>query len=155
MTHITTSLVIRAPQDETFDYLTDLRHAQEWSTELVDVTYDGDLGAGTTGADTRRLGRRTVVMPWTVTAYDRPRRIVLEYGPPFPATAEFSFRPAEGGTQVTCDTDLRPRGLWRLLTPLMAAEARKSDAAQFQKVKAILEGRNDTGTWNSEGARHV
>ena len=31
-------------------------------------------------------------MPWIVTAYERPERIVFEYGRPFPATAEFSFR---------------------------------------------------------------
>jgi hypothetical protein len=35
--------------------------------------------------------------------------------------------------------DLRPRGSWRLLGPLVAREGKKSDQAQFQKVKQILE----------------
>ena len=155
MTHINTSIVIRVRQDEAFSYLTDLRHAQEWSTELVDVTYDGELTDGTIGEDTRRLGRKTVVMPWTVTAYEPPRRIVFEYGPPFPATAEFSFLGTDDGTRVTCHTDLRPRGVWRLLAPLMAAEARKTDRTQFQKVKGILEGRQGGTNPNNEGAHHV
>ncbi len=150
MARIRTSIVIRRPLDETFAYLTDPRNAKDWSSELVDVTYDGDLTEGSTGADTRRMGRKEVVMPWIVTAYERPERIVFEYGRPFPATAAFSFRAHEGGTLVTCDTDLRPRGLWRMLEPVMAAEAKKVDAVQFQKVKEILEARS--ASKDSEGS---
>jgi uncharacterized protein YndB with AHSA1/START domain len=142
MARIKTSIVIRRPLDETFAYLTDPRNAKDWSSEIVDVTYNGDLTEGSTGVDTRRMGRKEVVMPWIVTAYERPERIVFEYGRPFPATAEFSFRAHEGGTLVTCDTELRPRGLWRMLAPVMAAEAKKVDAVQFQKVKEILEARS-------------
>lgn len=142
MAHIKTSVEIRTPQDEAFVYLTDPRNAKEWSTELVEVTYDGDLTEGTTGVDTRRMGRKNIVMPWSVTAHERPDRIVFEYGRPFPATAEFSFRATKNGTRVTCDTELRPRGLWRLLGPIMAMEARKSDEVQFQKAKEILEARS-------------
>jgi uncharacterized protein YndB with AHSA1/START domain len=151
MAHIKTSIVIRRPQDETFTYLTDPRNAKDWSTELVDVTYDGDLTEGTTGVDTRRMGRKHVVMPWIVTAYERPERIVFEYGRPFPATAVYSFRADHGGTLVTCDTELRPRGLWRMLAPVMAAEAKKVDAVQFQKVKEILEARGGTRTPIAKG----
>jgi uncharacterized protein YndB with AHSA1/START domain len=152
MTRIKTSIVIRRPQDETFAYLTDPRNAKEWSTELVDVIYNGDLTQGTTGADTRRMGRKHVVMPWIVTVYERPKRIVFEYGRPFPATAEYSFRAEHGGTLVTCDTELRPRGLWRMLAPVIAAEAKKADAVQFRKVKAILEARSANKDSNGEGS---
>ena len=150
MARINTSIVIRRPLDETFAYLTDPRNAKDWSSELVDVTYNGDLTEGSTGVDTRRMGRKEVVMPWIVTAYQRPERIVFEYGRPFPATAEFSFRAHEGGTLVTCDTELRPRGLWRMLAPVMAAEAKKVDAVLFQKVKEILEARS--ASKDSEGS---
>lgn len=150
MAHIKTSIVIRRPQDETFAYLTDPHNAKDWSSELVEVTYNGDLTEGTTGVDTRKMGGKHVVMPWTVTAYERPERIVFEYGPPFPATAEFSFHADQGGTVVTCDTELRPRGLWRILAPVMAAEAKKADAVQFQKVKEILEARSANTDSNGE-----
>jgi uncharacterized protein YndB with AHSA1/START domain len=141
MPHIETSIEIEHPQEETFGYLTDLRNATEWSTELVDVTYDGELRQGTKGADTRKMAGKEIVMPWEVTVYERPHRVVFDYGRPFPATAEFSFRATDGGTLVSCNTELRPRGLWRLLGPLMAWEGKKADQAQFQKVKEILEGR--------------
>ncbi|MDF2509998.1 MAG: Polyketide cyclase / dehydrase and lipid transport, partial [Microbacterium sp.] len=102
MVHIKTSIVIRRPQEETFDYLTDLRNAKEWATEFVDVAYDGELRVGATGVDTRRRGSKEFRLPWTVTEHRRPERLVLEFGPPVPATAEFTFRPEPGGTRFTC-----------------------------------------------------
>lgn len=141
MVHISTSVVIRRSREETFDYLTDIRNAKEWSVELVDVAYDGDLRQGSTGVDTRQVGRKQTSMPWVVTAYERPERIVFEYGGQFPATADFDFHAEDGGTRVTCNTDLRLRGVWRLLAPVFAAEAGKVDRAQFDRVKAILESR--------------
>jgi uncharacterized protein YndB with AHSA1/START domain len=153
MVHIRTSIVIRSSLEETFDYLTDLRNAKEWATEFVDVAYDGDLRVGATGVDTRRRGSKEFRLPWTVTEYKRPERLVLEFGPPFPAAAEFSFRPEPDGTRFSCDTDLRLRGLWRLLAPVIAAEARHVDAAQFQKAKEILESRTATIDANQEEAR--
>jgi hypothetical protein len=141
MKRIDTSLEIKRPTPDVFDYLSDLGNAEEWSTGLVAVRYDGELRAGTTGVDTRRLGRKEVEMPWKITAFERPRRMVVEYAKPFPATAEFSFSPTSSGTLVRCQTELRPRGLWRLLEPMIAREARSVDEAQFAKVKEILESR--------------
>jgi hypothetical protein len=61
------------------------------------------------------VGRKEIVMPWTVTAFDPPNRIVFESTAPFPTTADFSFRSTGAGTRLTCSIDLRPRGFWRLL----------------------------------------
>jgi hypothetical protein len=141
MARIETSVVIDKPQQDVFEYLTDLRNAKEWSTEVVDVSYDGELSEGSTGSDTRRMGRKEIVMPWRITSFDPPSHVVIEYERPFPITARFSFASSESGTVVTCATDLRPRGLWRLLTPVIAREAGKADEVQFQKVKSILESR--------------
>lgn len=143
MARIETSVVIDRPKDDVFEYLTDLRNAKEWSTEVVDVSYDGELVQGSTGADTRKMGRKEIVMPWRVTSFEPPRQMVIEYERPFPITARFSFAPSGSGTRVTCATDLHPRRLWRLLTPMIAREAGKADEVQFKKVKAILEGRRD------------
>jgi hypothetical protein len=141
MKRIDTALEIKRHTPDVFDYLTDLRNAKEWSTEVVDVRYEGELRAGATGVDTRRMGRKVIEMPWTITAFERPRRMVIEYAKPFPATAEFSFSPTSSGTLVRCLTELRPRGLWRLLTPVIAREAGSADKVQFAKVKEILESK--------------
>lgn len=150
MAHIETSVVIDRPQQVVFEYLTDLRNAKEWSTEVVEVTYEGELSKDSRGADTRKIGRKEIVMPWRITSFEPPAQVVIEYERPFPITARFSFAASGSGTLVTCATDLHPRGWWRLLTPMMAREAGKADEIQFQKVKAILESRNQ-GVGDREG----
>lgn len=144
MVHLKTSIVIRRTPEETFDYITDLRNAMEWATELVDIAYDGDLRLGSTGVEIRRRGKGEFTWPWTVTAYERPHRVVLEYGSPYPAVADFTFAGDPEGTRFTCDTELRLEGIWRMLSPVVAAEARRVDAAQFKKVKEILESQDTT-----------
>jgi uncharacterized protein YndB with AHSA1/START domain len=142
MPRVETSLEIARSREEVFDYLTDLNNAMDWTTGLADVSYDGVLAEGTTGSDTRKMGRKEMVMPWTVTAFEAPSRVAFEYGAPFPAMVDFTFRSTEVGTMVTCTADFRPRGFWRLLAPLMVREAKKTDQAQFEKVKQILESRH-------------
>ena len=144
MARISTSIEIERPVAEVFAYLTDLRNATEWSSEVVDVTYDGELAEGSTGSDTRRMGRKELVMPWRVTTFAAPNRLAMSYEQPFPVDATFSFEPTDHGTRVTCVTDLHPRGWWRLLAPVLAWEGRKADQVQFAKVKAILESSDRT-----------
>jgi uncharacterized protein YndB with AHSA1/START domain len=150
MSRIETSVEIDRPVAEVFTYLTDLRNAKEWSTEVVDVTYDGELAEGSTGTDVRTMGRKEIVMPWVVTSFDAPQRLALAYEQPFPFDAMFTFQPTDRGTRVTCVTDLHPRGWWRLLAPIIAREARKADQVQFAKVKAILESSDRTAAVTSE-----
>ena len=148
MARIETSVTIARPQRAVFEYLTDLRNAKEWSTEVVDVTYDGQLGKGTTGSDIRRFGRKEMVMPWKVVSFASPDGMTIQYERPFPMTAEFSFQDLGGATRVSCSTDLMPRGWWRLLSPVLSLEGKKADRVQFEKVKAILEGTNGNGAKN-------
>jgi uncharacterized protein YndB with AHSA1/START domain len=142
MPRIATSIEIERSREEVFDYLTDLNNAAEWTTGLVAVSYDGPLKRGAVGSDTRKMGGKQIVMPWTVTAFHPPSRVTFEYGAPWPATVDFTFETTGGTTVVTCTADLRPRGVWRLLSPVMAREGKKTDQAQFEKVKNILESRH-------------
>lgn len=155
MAEIVTSVEISRPQAEVFSYLTDLRNAGEWSSELVSRTYNGAIAAGTTGTDVIQVGKRQMEMPWTVTRYQPPARLVIEFGGTFAATADFSFEPTPGGTVVTCRTDLRPKGWWRLLTPVIAREGRRSDETQFRKAKEILESRAAQATDITPGGRQT
>lgn len=142
MKPIVTSVEIDHPIDEVFTYLSDLDNAPEWSAGLVEVRHDGDLRPGATGTDVRTMGRKQVDMPWTVTLFDPPRHMVFTYGGPFPATAAFILEETQtSGTRLTCRTDMRLPGLYRLVGPLISREARKVDEIQFARAKAILESR--------------
>jgi hypothetical protein len=76
--------------------------------------------------------------------YDPPNAVEFTYGKPFPATATFSFAATPQGTRLTCDTSLQLVGLYRLLKPMIASEARQTDAQQFHNAKTLLESRAGT-----------
>ena len=97
MPKVVTSIEIARPQEEVFAYLTDRKNAKVSSTEVVDVIYDGELAEGMTGTDIRKVGRKEIVMPWRVTAFDPPNRVVFDSTAPFPATADFSFTSTGAG----------------------------------------------------------
>lgn len=141
MAKIETSLEIARPVQEVWDYLTDLRNAKDWSTEVIDTTYSGPIQLGTVGQDTRRWGKREVKWDWKVTGYEPPNRLTLTFGPPMNAVADFNFEPVTQGTRLSCSTTLKPSGWMRFITPIIAAEGRKADQAQFAKAKEILEAR--------------
>jgi uncharacterized protein YndB with AHSA1/START domain len=140
MKPIITSVEIDRPINDVFEYLSNLDNAPQWTTGLIEIRHDGDLRTGATGTDVRTMGRKQVEMPWTVTAFAPPCKMVFEYGPPFPVTAVFSLEtmPA-GGTRLTCRTQMRLLGLYRLLAPIVSREARKVDKVQFARAKDILE----------------
>ena len=140
---ISTTVEIDRPIEEVFEYLTNLDNAPEWSVEVVDVRHDGPLQVGATGQDVRMMGKKQVTMPWTVTEFTPPHRMVLDYTEPFPINAAFLFASTpSGGTRVTCNTEMKPTGRWKLMSPLMAREGAKTDRTQFEKVKRILESRS-------------
>jgi hypothetical protein len=142
MARFSTAVTIERPRAEVFAYLTDLRNASDWATALVSRSYDGPIAVGTTGVDSVALGRREIEMPWVVTAYQPPDELVIDFSGSFAATSRFSFTEAGStATVMRCDTWLRPKGLWRLLAPILAREARREDAEQFQNAKRILEER--------------
>ena len=141
MARIVTSVDIERPLPDVWSYLTDLHNAKDWSTEVIETEYSGPLQLGAKGVDTRRQGKKEVKWEWEVTSYEPPNLLALTYGPPLNAVANFTFEAVEADqTRVSCVTDLKPSGWWRLLTPMIAAEGRKADETQFAKVKAILEG---------------
>lgn len=145
MKPIVTSVEIDLPIHDVFEYLSNLENATEWSTELVEVRHDGDLRKGATGTDVRTMGRKQIEIPWTVSSFDPPHQMVLEFGAPFPATAAFILEATPtNGTRLTCRTDMRLTGLYRLAGPIIAREARKVDQIQFARAKAILESRTTT-----------
>jgi len=140
MAKIETSVEINRPVEEVWQYITDLRNAKNWSTEVVDTVYSGPIQLGAYGVDTRRMGKREMKWNWEVTGYDPPRRLTLTYGPPLNALANFIFEPTgDNGTRVTCTTTLAPNGWMKLIAPIIAFEGRKVDQEQFSKVKTILE----------------
>jgi hypothetical protein len=58
---------------------------------------------------------------------------------PFPSWGRFTFEDFEGGTKVSVVSEGSPRGMYRILAPLMAWVARRRWKRDFSELKSLLE----------------
>lgn len=141
MNRVVTTIDIERPVEDVFGFLTDLDNLPQWAAGLLDVRHDGHLRLGAKGVDVRMVGKKKTEMPWEVIKYEPPRVVAFAYSEPLRATATFTMETIAGGTRLTCDTQLELKGIYRLTAPMITREARRTDATQFAKAKAILERR--------------
>lgn len=121
-TYRTTIETTRSP-DEAFEYLATFSNAAEWDPGVV-TGQPLQPGPPRVGA-VYRLG--IPVAGWTATfdyrvvEIERPHRVVLRAEHPIArSTDTITVEPATNGAVVRYDAVLEPRGLLRVLTPVVA-----------------------------------
>lgn len=116
---------IRSPKApaEAFDYLADFSSVAEWDPTAVRARMLGDRpGLGTEFEVVVRFAGRELPFTYRTTEFERPRRIVLRAESSAIVSEDtITVRAlADGGSEVTYDADLRPKGLMRLADPILA-----------------------------------
>ena len=128
MMWISAQVVIDAPPDKVFSYLTDFDRHHEWLgigvPPEIEKTSEGPVGVGTTFKS-----MEVAVWPWrykadiVVTEYAPNERLAFDWLAPGGACQSHSIHlepePVSGGTRVTVERELvRSKGWGRLLMPL-------------------------------------
>ena len=129
--------VPRSPE-ETFDFLADLRNERAWNPRVVDIEKSS---AGRVSRGTTFLGRYRGIgrLDTELTDYERPGRIGFRSsGPRMRIPGTFTLTPTSRGTQIDLTADLRPRGLFLALTPLMAVVMKGQNEAAGRRLRAVL-----------------
>jgi hypothetical protein len=86
----------------------------------------------------------TVPMTIEVAAHERPRRLVSHtHTPGVDIDSTLGFEPVDGGTRLRWESELKPRGVSRLLAPVMPSLAERRQAEIFGRLKLRLEGRDE------------
>jgi polyketide cyclase/dehydrase/lipid transport protein len=137
---IDSNIGIAAPAEKVFDYVTDVRREPEWNPQLREPE---KLTPGPVRAGTRyrvRFGRGVGTAIIENTGFDRPRSWSAV------STARWltvRFRgqvsPVPGGCQLAVHTELRPRGVLRVLSPLLRRLLRRSWEQDLRAIKTIIE----------------
>jgi hypothetical protein len=128
------------PPERVFDYIADVRNELRWQKDMrrAEKTSAGPLGEGTTfDTEYRAFGR----MALTLREYRRPEHLVfLGEGPRMWMRFVMDITAREGGgSQVTFDIDMRPRGALKIVAPLLSLGLPKEMAkrpGQFRKALA-------------------
>jgi hypothetical protein len=123
MVHIEGEIVINRPVEEVFDVVAEERNEPRYNPRLlwVEKISSGPVERGTQyRAATKTIGR-PVEMTIEFIDYERPRRLAsLTHIPTMEIRGALTFDPVPEGTKMRWSWELQPRGVLRLLRPLIA-----------------------------------
>jgi F420H(2)-dependent quinone reductase len=147
LAHIEGEIVINRPVEEVFDVVADERNEPCYNPRLlwVEKISGGPIRRGTQfRAVTKTMGR-PVEMTIEFTDYERPRRLAsLTYLPTMEIQGTLSFDPVPEGTRMRWSWELQPRGIIRLLRPLIARMGQRQEETIWAGLKQFMEAREES-----------
>ena len=141
MIRYSSEVTIARPPHAVYQALLDPDLYSKW-TDMVDVSFDGAGTPQVGGKGRFRLAKGPIkgMLEMELTELDPDRRIVFVVThPSLDWKAVSTLGPDGPGTRLTYAGELRMRGWRRLLEPLAAREVRAGEAAEAQRLKALLE----------------
>jgi len=113
----------------------DLRNEKRWNSRVS--------SAELRSAEPVELGSRFALVNGgtayevTITTFDRPSRLGLEASGNPDLTIAYTFTPTGEGTDI--ESDFRPKGVLKVLFPLLAPVIRRDLPKQHASLKALCE----------------
>ena len=134
---VTTTTRIACPPENVFDMLADVRNDTQWNSRVssAELRSEASIELGSHFAIVN--GGTTYEV--TITTYERPSRLVLEASGNPDLTIAYTFAPTGEGTELDSDFDFRPRGVLKVLFPLLAPVIRRDVPKQHASLKAFCE----------------
>ena len=142
MAHIEGEVLIRRPVEEVFDFVADERTEPTYNRNMVasEKLTEGPIGVGTRFRATVRAGRRPLRMDVEYTGFTRPHLIASTTRM---TTADFSgtltFTPTPAGTRLRWSWDARPKGVARLLAPVLVWIGARQERRMWTALRDHLE----------------
>jgi hypothetical protein len=134
---VTARTRIACPPEQVFDTLADLRNETQWNSRVssAELLSGEPIGPGSRFA----IVNGGTPYDVTITTYDRPSRLGIEaIGKP-DLSIGYTFIPIGQGTDLESDFDFRPRGVLKVLFPLLAPVIRRDLPKQYASLKALCE----------------
>jgi hypothetical protein len=142
MAHVNGSMTICRPLETVFDYAADQTNEPTYNPQMIasKQVSQGPVGVGTHFRATVLAGRRPLELDIEVTEYDRPTRFgthtVMSSAD---ITGVLTFRPSGADTRMSWSWDIRPKGMARFFSPLVALMGRRQEKATWAGLKRVLE----------------
>ena len=144
MARVEGQVIIHRPVDEVFDFVADERNEPRYNPQMrrVEQTSAGPIGVGTTFRAESMSRGRPVEMTITFTHYERPRRLTSStHLSTMDIRGTLTFDPVADGTRMRWSWELEPRGILKLMTPVIAVIGRRQERTIWTDLKRYLEAR--------------
>lgn len=145
MSALLSTIDISRTPEEVFAYTTDPAHFAEWQPDVVEARAQGGapLAVGSRLTQTRRMGRAQRSFSQEVVENDPPQHwAVRGIDGPIRPGMDLTVEPLAHGSRarVTFALDFDPRGIGRLLVPLVVRRLARANAPRsYQNLKELLE----------------
>jgi len=129
---------IARPRDQVFDLMADARNELVWNSKVSrsDLVSDEPIRMG---AEFLTVNRGLQYVGF-VTTYDRPDEVGFNVvGKAMQIHASMRFVDSSDGTRMTAQFDLQPKGIMKVMMPLMAGAMRKEFPRQLNSFKEFCE----------------
>ena len=136
-------IVIARPPAEVFSFVADFENLPQFCATSTAVRKEspGPIGRGTIWRQTFVMGPWRMETPAELTAFEEGHSLTYlsHGGPRVEGTCTFDADPA--GTRMRYSLGLHPRGLFRLLAPLLVLILRRQTRQDLARLKGLLEGK--------------
>ena len=142
MARIEGDIVIERPVEVVFDYVADQSNEPQYNPQMVraEKITAGPVGVGTKFRSAVASRGRTAEMLIECTGYDRPRRLASTTTmQQVDISYTLMFEPAGTGTRMRWSGQVRPKGAFRLLGPLITWMGRRQERRIWTSLKHRLE----------------
>ena len=142
MVHIEGEIIIERTPEAVFDFVADERNEPGFNPQLLRVEQitPGRIGLGTRFRAQAAGKRGPVDMVIEFTAFERPWRLASSTQmSSMDVHGTLTFEPVPEGTRMRWEWRLAPRGLLKLLTPLVAHMGRRQEERIWAGLKRVLE----------------
>ena len=140
--HVEGEIMIQRPVEEVFDFVADERNEPRYNRRMVraEKTSPGPIGLGSRCRAELETVRRTIPMTIEFTGDDRPRRLAsLTRSAMMSTDGALSFTPVADGTRMRWSWEVRPRGVLRLMSPLVSRLGGRRELDIWGNLKRLLE----------------
>ena len=142
MSHIEREIVINRPVEEVFDFMADGRNEPQYNPHMLraEQMSAGPVGRGTQFRTEVTNNGRFMEMIYEFTAYERPQRLAgRTIKGPIDVQSTETFDSVPGGTHFRWIWELEARGLFKLLSPLVARRMGRNLDTLLPNIKRLLE----------------
>jgi hypothetical protein len=144
MIRIEGEIVINRPVDEVFDFVADARNEPLYNPRMVraEKLTPGPIGLGTRFRDEFRSMGRPTDITIEIIGYERPWRLTDSiHMSTMDIRGGLTFDPVPAGTRMRWAWDLLPRGVFKLITPIVARIGRRQEQRIWGDLKRVMEAR--------------
>ena len=145
MITVAASEFINRPVEEVFSFISDKENLPLWASGILSAkqTSEGPKAVGTTFLIVAQAPGQRVETKYSYTTYEKNKAFagmgVAE--PMMVFNDRYQFEPRDTGTYVTMRLEISPRGLLKLLQPVMRLMIGNTIRAELAKAKKVLESR--------------